>query len=346
MEEATTQLADTRPLLDTPLRMSIPVNVPDRILRPSRDTILYSSAFSSMAIAQSIRRKEKFTNFTHENMSNLLLQPQGGAGNQQDFAPEDHSSSLSPANSPKKKSSSSSSSSSHHQTGKLINMDHDALNKNALKDFQVLAFSSKRAGKKDVEATAYASLGVIHDNQEDYMTSIEQYKLYLQLCEELGDMMGISAACNCIGVNYMLMALQADQQSGSVPITASAAYTSSLNSSLKNTMNSSLHQSLMPKMSDQKREYLQQAIIAHSRHNEVSPDGGGKFVAFVNLGICLTWLGDINQAARHHQDALRIAIKMQTLYGQSIAVGNLGLLALNKHDFITARTCFDQVSEH
>ena len=33
---------------------------------------------------------------------------------------------------------------------------------------------------------------------------------------------------------------------------------------------------------------------------------------------------------------------MQTLYGQSIAVGNLGNLALLKSDLVTARTCFEQ----
>ena len=70
-----------------------------------------------------------------------------------------------------------------------INMDHDALMKTAVKvhssllltiqlfkwynniilqDFSVLAQSSKRAERKDVEATAYASLGVIHDNQSNY----------------------------------------------------------------------------------------------------------------------------------------------------------------------------------
>lgn len=73
-------------------------------------------------------------------------------------------------------------------------------------------------------------------------------------------------------------------------------------------------------------------------------------------------LGDLTSAAKNHQDALRIAIKMQTLYGQSIgwwtihhtytfwrlkiydiAVGNLGNLALLKSDFATAKTCFDQV---
>ncbi len=33
---------------------------------------------------------------------------------------------------------------------------------------------------------------------------------------------------------------------------------------------------------------------------------------------------------------------MQTLYGQSIAVGNLGMLAMIKGDFVTSRTCFEQ----
>lgn len=33
---------------------------------------------------------------------------------------------------------------------------------------------------------------------------------------------------------------------------------------------------------------------------------------------------------------------MQTLYGQAIAVGNLGLLASLKRDWPTARTCLEQ----
>ena len=53
-------------------------------------------------------------------------------------------------------------------------------------------------------------------------------------------------------------------------------------------------------------------------------------------------IGDVGASAKCHQDALRVAIKMQTLYGQSIAVGNLGKLALIKSDLTTARTCFEQ----
>jgi tetratricopeptide (TPR) repeat protein len=91
-------------------------------------------------------------------------------------------------------------------------------------------------------------------------------------------------------------------------------------------------------------EYLLNAVTYHSKHLEIGPDAGGRFVANTNLGLCYGMLGDIIKAAHHHQDALRTAIKMQTLYGQSIAVGNLGQLALLKGDFNTARTCFEQVS--
>jgi hypothetical protein len=56
--------------------------------------------------------------------------------------------------------------------------------------------------------------------------------------------------------------------------------------------------------------------------------------------------GEVVVSAQHHQNALRIAIKMQTMYGQAIAVGNLGALALKKEDIGTSRTCFEQVSLH
>ena len=57
-------------------------------------------------------------------------------------------------------------------------------------------------------------------------------------------------------------------------------------------------------------------------------------------------VGNIVNSAQHHQDALRIAIKMQTIYGQAIAVGNLGALAFQKDDLATSRTCFEQVTSH
>jgi hypothetical protein len=88
--------------------------------------------------------------------------------------------------------------------------------------------------------------------------------------------------------------------------------------------------------------HLQKAIEFHRAHLQIA-DAGGQFVAHTNLGLCLGILGDWTQAGHHHQEALRVAIKLQTLYGQSIAVGNLGLLALAKDDTRTAKTCLEQV---
>ncbi len=146
--------------------------------------------------------------------------------------------------------------------------------------------------------------------------AIEKYKLYLQICDEIGDSVGSACACNCIGVNYILMACPPSD----------IGCLQGIN------------------LTPENREYLEKAAYYHSKHLEIGPDSGGRFVANTNLGLCYGMSGDINASAKHHQDALRIAIKMQTLYGQSIAVGNLGLLALVKKDYPTSRTCFDQVS--
>ena len=78
--------------------------------------------------------------------------------------------------------------------------------KTAISDFAMLAFSSKRSGKKDIEAMAYVSLGVIHDNQNNFLKAIENYQLYADLCEEMGDSAGVACAYNCLGVNYLLLA--------------------------------------------------------------------------------------------------------------------------------------------
>ena len=93
---------------------------------------------------------------------------------------------------------------------------------------------------------------------------------------------------------------------------------------------------------EQSIAYIDRAIEYHSQHVSVA-DAGGKFVGNVNLGLCYGVKGDVATAARHQQNALRIAIKMQTLFGQSIAVGNLGMLAMIKADYATARTCYEQV---
>jgi len=46
-----------------------------------------------------------------------------------------------------------------------VSTDMDALSITAVKDYTMLATTSKRAGKKDVEALAYLSLGLVYENQ-------------------------------------------------------------------------------------------------------------------------------------------------------------------------------------
>lgn len=279
IEPRATQLSDVRPQVDTPLRISIPVNAPNRNLKLPRDRFIYENSFSPAAITVSKKRQIMFNEHDAEK---LLEQTENDAV-------------VLPGNA-------------------LVNMEHDATIKTSIRDFTMLAFSSKRAGKKDVEATAYASLGVIHDNQSNYLQAIESYRQYLEICEEIGDVIGAACANNCIGVNYMLLAVPTSDAGTLLGV--------------KTTSDAST--------------YIQQAIKYHARHLEIGPDSGGNFVAHTNLGLCLGMMRDINNSAKHHQDALRISIKMQTLYGQSISVGNLGMLALLKKDFATSRTCFDQ----
>lgn len=197
----------------------------------------------------------------------------------------------------------------------IVNMDHDAQVKTAIKDYGVLAFSSKRSGKSDLEAVAYVSSAIIHDNQGNFSKAIDNYLLYLELCEKMNDLVGAACACNCLGVNYMLLVSPQSDAGTLLGV---------------HTLNS------------KSVDYLNLAIEYHSKHLAIGPDDGGRFVANINIGLCLGMVGNIASSAKYQQDALRIAIKMQTLYGQSIAVGNLGNLALLKRDFVTAKTCFEQ----
>lgn len=266
--EGSTQLADTRPQFDTALRVALPVNIPQRTGKISRDNLIRSNAFTPGAL--------RFGKTALTAVSAKTLPPVESTASS--------------------------------------NSDQEAQIKTAVRDFTTLAFSSKRAGKRDVEATAYLSLGVICDNQGNFLGGIENYKLYLQICEEISDFVGCACACNCLGVNFMML--------------ASPPSDAGILQGVKQTSAAG--------------DYLSQAVFYHGKHLEIGPDSGGRFVANTNLGLCLGMLGDVVQSAKHQQDALRIAIKMQTLYGQSISVGNLGMLAVSKEDFVTARTCFEQ----
>jgi tetratricopeptide (TPR) repeat protein len=72
-----------------------------------------------------------------------------------------------------------------------------------LKDYNILAFACKRAGKSRDEGRAYYSTGVLFDNLGKYRQAIDQYKKFLQVCKAIGDVHGEALSYNCIGVGYM-----------------------------------------------------------------------------------------------------------------------------------------------
>lgn len=154
--------------------------------------------------------------------------------------------------------------------------------KKRLKDYEILSFACKRAGKSRDEGRAYYSTGVLYDNLGKFKIAIAHYKKFLQVCKAIGDVHGEALAYNCIGVNYQKMA------------------------------------------EDDPKNY-KEAIDYHLKHKEIA-DVAGKFLAHVNLGIIYNNLGDQEKASINHQFALRYAIQMSSLAGQSVAVGNLGNL--------------------
>jgi tetratricopeptide (TPR) repeat protein len=196
----------------------------------------------------------------------------------------------------------------------LMHVEQQANVKNLLKEFSTMALSNNRVGRKDLEALAYSSIGIIHDNLDNFKHAITSYQQYLQLSVESNDVSAQMKALNFLGVDYTFIAMK-----------------------IMDTKNLSREESL----DDHVNKNLQLAISYHQRHFEIADDGG-KFVAYNNLGLCYDLLGNLVEAARSHQNALRLAIKLQSLHGQSVSVGNLGLLAMKKCDFSTAKTCFEQ----
>lgn len=72
-----------------------------------------------------------------------------------------------------------------------------------LKDYDILAFACKRAGKSRDEGRAYYSTGVLYDNLGKFKDAIGQYQKFLQVCRAIGDVHGEALAYNCIGVDFM-----------------------------------------------------------------------------------------------------------------------------------------------
>lgn len=158
-----------------------------------------------------------------------------------------------------------------------------------LKDYSMLAFACKRAGKTRDEGRAYYSMGVLYDNMNNYQKAISSYEKFLTVCQSIGDSHGEALAYNCIGVNYNHLA----------------------------------------ELESSNNDLWQESINYHTKHKEIA-DVPGKFLAHINLGLIYSRLGDNERAAINHQFALRYAIQMSSVAGQSVAIGNLGQIGYQK----------------
>ncbi|CAM9435694.1 unnamed protein product, partial [Ectocarpus sp. 8 AP-2014] len=76
----------------------------------------------------------------------------------------------------------------------------------AMSDYHMLAFSSQRSGRHEMEGLAYYSAGVTMDSMGQYPKALENYKKFLAVCKALKDPFIEGVCHNCMGVDYMLMA--------------------------------------------------------------------------------------------------------------------------------------------
>ena len=153
--EGPTQLADRYPQIDAPLRVEPPpsMKAPIRKDAPSRDSHIRRSAFAPAAAT--IKRD--------------VLQALG--------AVDDAATFLDP---------------STKEGKKLRSLDRAVPDPaargpfdTAVSNFRHLAFSSRRAGRRETEAQAYFSIGVMHDNEGQFDEALRAYGQFLQVAREL-----------------------------------------------------------------------------------------------------------------------------------------------------------------
>jgi len=86
---------------------------------------------------------------------------------------------------------------------------------------------------------------------------------------------------------------------------------------------------------------LKKSIEYHTKHRDMA-DIPGKFTAYCNLGIAYAALGQMDKAVYNHQNALRHAIHMSSLEGESLACANLGMTGAQQGDVTTAKACVER----
>lgn len=168
-----------------------------------------------------------------------------------------------------------------------------------IQDLELLTFACRRASKVREEGRAHFSLGVLRDNLGQYQKAIDSYNQFLRVCKESNDGQGCALAYHCVAVDYQFLG------GGTVADSSAAGKEAD------------------PKV---KPDVLKKAIFFHNKHRENS-DSVGKFVAHLNMGLAYALLGERESSTVNHQYALRYALQLHSLEGQSLAIGSLGFSA-------------------
>ncbi|CAJ1360873.1 unnamed protein product [Effrenium voratum] len=179
-----------------------------------------------------------------------------------------------------------------------------------IKDLEMLTFACRRASKLREEGRAHFSLGVLRDNLGQYQKAIEAYTQFLRVCKECNDGQGAALGYHCIAVDYQLQGNGVSKGGESEEPQSGASAT------------------VGPPASERavRPELLRKAIHYHNRHRE-NADSIGKFVAHLNMGLAYAQLGEREASTVNHQYALRYALQLHSLEGQSLAIGSLSFSA-------------------
>ena len=172
-----------------------------------------------------------------------------------------------------------------------------------MRDYAVLGAACRRAGRMGSAAQLSFNRAVLFENMGEAAQALRCYKDLLRASLENCDAVAEALACNCIGVNIQLRG---------------EAHKAELRG----------------------QALLRDAIGYHLQHLRIA-DVPGKFIAHCNLGLAYQSLGMVKEAAASHEQALRFAIRMSSLAGESLACGHLG--AVNKvADAATAKACTER----
>jgi len=244
-----------------------------------------------------------------------------------------------------------------------------------IRDYELRALACARAGRKSAEANAYFCMGVLHDNARHYLKAVECYKKFKDiLCRgsdrndallnhqdgkqdgpqhaslaeldsapspslrTVEESFAAALAYNCMGISYMhagpsyyIASLRCHALHQSVADTP-GQFIAHSNSGL-------VYQRMAEEAEEEERRRGEETQIGSAGPSRREPSHSHSSASST---VSASVRVHTERAAQHHQAALRCALAMSSMAGQSISISNLGRTALQHGDLKTARTCMER----